>query len=373
MKEKQLFVTRPSLPPLEEFIPYLETIWQTGILTNGGPFHQQLERGLCSYLGLKHLALTTNGTTGLIIALQALEISGEVITTPFSFVATSNALIWHGNTPVFVDIEPDTCNIDAGKIEQAITENTSAILAVHCYGNPCNALAIDQIAKKYNLKVIYDACHAFGVSDNYGSILRRGDLSVLSFHATKIFHTFEGGAIISENEQLYRKICDLKNFGFQNEVTVVAPGMNGKMSELNAAFGLVQINHIDKVLQQRRHVAHQYQDELSDLPGIKLLFSDRDKLTNASYFPILVEDAYPLSRNELYNALKSEGINGRRYFYPLISQIEYFSGLPSAAPNNLPVASKIAEQVICLPIYPMMTDEDINRVTNSIRRHARRT
>ena len=295
--KKPIYVTQPYLPPLEEFIPYLEKIWDSKILTNCGPMHQQLEQALRDYLGVEHIALFNNGTIALLTALQSLRITGEVITTPYSFVATAHSLLWNGIKPVFVDIDRKTLNLDPPKIEAAITPQTTAIMPVHVYGNPCDVEAISKIADNYNLKVIYDAAHAFGVQDAGGSILRHGDLSVLSFHATKVFNTFEGGAIICPDAKTKKRIDHLKNFGFVDEVTVVAPGINGKMSEINAAFGLLQLQHIEQVLAQRKAINQRYRELLKDVKGIGVVEDARQTLANYSYFPILVEADYPLSRD----------------------------------------------------------------------------
>jgi dTDP-4-amino-4,6-dideoxygalactose transaminase len=366
---KPIYVTQPYLPPLDEFTPYLQQIWDNKILTNAGPFHQQLEKALCDYLGVKYLSLFSNGTLALITALQALRVTGEVITTPYSFVATSHSLLWHGNKPVFVDVEPVTLNLDPAKIEAAITPQTTAIMPVHCYGNPCDTQAIQKIADNYNLRVIYDACHAFGVEDEGGSLLRHGDLSCISFHATKVFNTFEGGAIVCPDAKTKQRIDHLKNFGFVDETTVVAPGINGKMSEINAAFGVLQLQHMSAVKQRRAEVDALYRDGLKDIQGIHCLPQTASRTRNHSYFPILVEPDYPLSRDALYQKLKDHGINGRRYFYPLISEFPMYRGLPSSAPGNLPVASDAAQRVLCLPIYPALTTADQQRTIDVIARH----
>lgn len=363
MNEKPIFVTQPHLPPLEEFVPYLEQLWKSKILTNGGPMHQELEQALCDYLGVEQIALFNNGTIALLTALQALRITGEVITTPYSFVATAHSLLWNGIKPVFVDIDPQTLNLDPSRIEAAITPQTTAIMPVHCYGNPCDIAAIEQIADNYNLKVIYDAAHAFGVEDGGGSILRHGDLSVLSFHATKVFNTFEGGAIVCPDAKTKQHINRLKNFGFVDEVTVVAPGINGKMSEINAAFGLLQLQHIDEAIARRREIDRLYHERLVNIEGISLLEQSGQRVANYSYFPILIEANYPVSRDALYERLKEHNIFARRYFYPLISQFPMYRGMPSAQPNNLPVASDISAKVLCLPIYPALSIEDIDRIT----------
>lgn len=365
-----VYVTSPLLPPLEEFIPYLEQIWQNKYLTNGGQFHQQLEQELADYLGVKYLSLFSNGTLALLTALQTLRITGEVITTPYSFVATSHSLLWNGLTPVFADIDPITCNIDPSKIEQLITPATSAILPVHCYGIPCDVDRIQTIADAWGLKVIYDAAHAFGVKQDGQSVLNFGDLSILSFHATKVFNTFEGGAIICKDARMKQRIDYLKNFGFAGETTVVAPGINAKMNEVQAAFGLVQLQHIDGALASRKRIYQRYCALLGDIPGIKLFHAPDNVEWNNSYFPVLVEASYPLDRDSLYEALKEQDIYSRRYFYPLISSFSMYRHLPSASPENLPVAGDISSKVLCLPIFPDLTDEDLARVVAVIREHS---
>lgn len=367
MSDKPVFVTQPYLPPLEEFVPYLEQIWANKILTNGGQMHQQLEKELCAYLGVEHVALFNNGTIALLTALQALRVTGEVITTPYSFVATSHSLLWNGIKPVFVDIDSHTLNLDPAKIEAAITPQTTAIMPVHCYGNPCAVEAIQKIADNYNLRVIYDAAHAFGVEDAGGSILRYGDLSVLSFHATKVFNTFEGGAIICPDAKTKQRINRLKNFGFVDEVTVVAPGINGKMSEVNAAFGLLQLKHIDRALARRREIDSIYREQLREMKGIRLVEEASQVKANYSYFPILVEADYPLSRDELYLKLKDKDIFARRYFYPLISEFSMYRGMQSAQRSNLPVASEVAEKVLCLPIYPNLGKSELDRIIEALK------
>lgn len=362
----KIYVTQPYLPPLEEFIPYLEEIWDNKTLTNGGPFHQQLERALCEYLGVEHLALFANGTLGLVTALQALRITGEVITTPYSFAATAHSLHWNGIKPVFADVCPTTLNLDPAKIEAAITPLTTAIMPVHCYGQPCDVDAIQRIADNYNLRVIYDAAHAFGVRVQGESVLRHGDLSVLSFHATKVFNTFEGGAIICPDAKTKQRIDHLKNFGIVDEVTVVAPGINGKMSEVNAAFGLLQLRHIDAALGRRREIEGQYRRLLRQVPGIQCLPERAGVVKNHSYFPILVSHQHPLGRDGLYQRLRANDIYARRYFYPLISDFSMYRGLPSACRSNLPVAAEAASRVLCLPIYPTLSDNDIARVVDVI-------
>ncbi|WP_304511318.1 DegT/DnrJ/EryC1/StrS aminotransferase family protein [Desulfopila sp. IMCC35008] len=366
ISDKPIYVTQPHLPPLEEFIPYLESIWHSKLLTNKGPFHQEFEHALCDYLGVEHLTLFANGTLALVTAMQALRISGEVITTPYSFVATAHALLWNGIKPVFVDIDPKTLNLDPAKIEAAITPETKAILPVHCYGNPCDVEDIQTIANNYNLKVIYDAAHAFGVQISNRSILKHGDLSVLSFHATKVFNTFEGGAIVCPDAKTKQHIDNLKNFGFVDETTVVATGINGKMSEFGAALGLLQLKHIDQALARRREIDRLYRTRLANVPSINCVERGGQTRDNHAYFPILVRPEYPLSRDALYSCLREHGIYGRRYFFPLISDFPMYRGLQSANRANLPVAASIAEQVICLPIYPNLVESDQSQICDFI-------
>jgi len=365
--KKPIYVTQPSLPPLEEFIPYMQQIWDNKILTNGGPFHQQLENGLCNYLGVNHISLFTNGTIALVTALQAMRITGEVITTPYSFVATAHSLLWNGIKPVFVDIDPKTLNLDPSKIEAAITPQTTAIMPVHCYGMPCDVDAIQKIADIYNLKVIYDAAHAFGVKCHCGSVLNHGHLSVLSFHATKVFNTFEGGAIVCPDAKTKKRIDHLKNFGFADEVTVVAPGINGKMSEINASFGLLQLKYVDEAIARRKEIDRVYRAGLKTVKGIVCMNDGLEGLTNYSYFPVTVEAGYALSRDDLYQKLKEQNINARRYFYPLISDFSMYRGMPSASRDNLPIAAEAAAKIICLPIHPELTDSEVKGVIEVIR------
>jgi dTDP-4-amino-4,6-dideoxygalactose transaminase len=347
-----IFVTQPLLPPLEEFEVYLKDIWESKWLTNNGKYHQALEKALCDYLGVRYLSLFSNGTLALVIALQTLRITSEVITTPFSFVATSHALWWNNIKPVFVDIDPHTFNIDPDAIEAAITPQTTAILPVHVYGNPCNIKRIKEIADTYGLKVIYDACHTFGVTVKGIPVLNFGDLSVMSFHATKVFNTFEGGAIVCHDEPTKKRIDNLKNFGFENETTVVTPGINAKMNEVQAAMGLLQLKYIDEALEKRRIIAKKYRDNLKKIEGITVLQDFPDVKHCYSYFPILVDkEKYGMTRDEVHEELKKYNIYGRRYFYPLISQFPIYKGLDSARTGKMPVAEKIAEEVICLPIY----------------------
>jgi dTDP-4-amino-4,6-dideoxygalactose transaminase len=367
LKEKPIYVTQPFLPPLEEFDPYLKQVWESKWLTNAGPFHQELEKKLAEYLGVEHLALFANGTLALVTALQVLRITGEVITTPFSFVATAHSLLWNGIKPVFVDIHPETLNLDPEKIEAAITPQTTAILPVHVYGKPSNVEKIQKIADIYGLKVIYDAAHAFGVSYKGESLLKHGDLSTLSFHATKVYNTFEGGAIICPDTKTKKRINDLKNFGFADEVTVVAPGINAKMNEIQAAFGLLQLKHINKAIDRRREIDTLYREKLSSVAGIFCLPLPANTIYNFAYFPILVGKKYSLSRDQLYEKLRQHNIYARRYFYPLISDFPMYRGLPSSVHANLPVARNAANQVLCLPIYPALENESIMRIISIIK------
>jgi len=366
----KIFVTQPFLPDLKEFVGYLEQIWESKTLTNGGPMHQRLEQELCDFLGVPEIALFSNGTLALITALQALRVTGEVITTPYSFVATAHSLLWNGIKPHFVDIDPVSLNLDPRKIEAAITPQTTAIMPVHCYGNPCDVDAIQRIADNYNLKVIYDAAHAFGVRDDSGSILCHGDLSILSFHATKVFNTFEGGAIVCPDKKTKERINHLKNFGFVNETTVVAPGINAKLSEVNAAFGLLQLQHIQTALSRRSKIDTLYRKLLADVEGITCVAAGAQAVSNHAYFPILVERNFPLGRDELYEKLKESEIFTRRYFYPLITDFPMYRGMPSANRENLPIAHSIADRVLCLPIYPSLEDETVRAIVDRIRQAA---
>lgn len=371
ISQRPVFVTEPYLPPLQEFLPYLEEIWATKRLTNSGPFHEQLEKELAAYLGIQHLSLFANGTLALVTAMQALRIGGEVITTPYTFTATAHSLLWNGIKPVFVDVDPVTCNLDPERIEEAITPATTAILPVHCYGLPCDVDRIQQIADIYGLKVIYDAAHAFGVKQDGVSILNHGDLAVLSFHATKVFNTFEGGAIICPDAKIKQRIDYLKNFGFADEVTVVAPGINGKMNEICAAMGLLQLKHIDQALSIRTATYQRYKDAFKDVSSLYMQPIPANLEWNHAYCPLFVRPEHPISRDELYVLLKSHHIHARRYFYPLVSSFPMYRGLPSASSKHLPNAHALAEQVICLPIYPTLSTEDQDRLIDIILRTAR--
>lgn len=370
MEEKKVItVTSPLLPDLDEFNELLKDIWNRKWITNNGHYHQELEKALCEYLKVPYISLFTNGTLPLITALQALRITGEVITTPYSFVATTHSLWWNGIKPVFVDIDPATGNIDPDKIEAAFTPKTTAIMPVHVYGKPCDVKRIQEIADKYGLKVIYDAAHAFGVEVNGESILKAGDMSTLSFHATKVYNTIEGGALVMHDEQTKKRIDYLKNFGFAGETEVVAPGINSKMDEMRSAYGLLNLRQVDKAIEARHQVAVKYREALRDVPGITF-FDDMPGVKHSySYFPIFVNtDQYGMTRDELYFKMKEHGVLGRRYFYPLISTFSTYRGLESATRENLPNAYKMADEVICLPMHHALSEEDIERIINEVRR-----
>lgn len=366
--ENQILVTSPLLPDLQEFNQYLQHIWDSKWITNNGLFHQQLEQALAEYLGVEYISLFTNGTLPLITALQALGLTkGEVITTPYSFVATSHSIWWNQLTPVFVDIEEETCGMDSAKIEAAITPNTVAIMPVHCYGKPCKTKQIDAIAKKHGLKVIYDAAHAFGVKVNGESILNAGDISTLSFHATKVYNTIEGGALVCHSAEMKHQIDNLKNFGFRGEVTVEAPGINGKMDEVRAAYGLLNLKQVDAAIDARHKVADAYRAALNNVKGIRFFEDMPGVRHNYSYFPIFVDaEQYGMTRDELYEKMKAANVYGRRYFYPLITAFDPYKDYPSATPENLPVATKIADQVICLPMHHALSEDDVKRVIKII-------
>ena len=367
MNNNIITVTSPLLPNLDEFHELLKDIWDSKWITNNGSFHQQLEKALAEYLKVPYISLFTNGTLPLLTALQALRITGEVITTPYSFVATTHSIWWNGCRPVFVDIEENTCGIDPNKIEAAITPKTTAIMPVHCYGKPVNMDAIQQIADKYGLKVIYDAAHAFGVEVNGESVLTRGDMSTLSFHATKVYNTLEGGALVVKDEATKKRIDYLKNFGFAGETEVVAPGINSKVDEVRSAYGLLNLKQVDAAIAARQKVAVRYREALRNIPGIRFFDDMPGVRHNYSYFPIFIDaKEYGMTRDELYFKMKEQGVWGRRYFYPLISTFSIYRGLPSATPENLPVATKIANEVICLPMHHALGEENIERIINCI-------
>ena len=369
MIDKPIYVTSPLLPSLEDFTFLLKEIWESKMLTNNGNFHQKLEEELAKYLKLPYLSLFTNGTLPLITALQAMRITGEVITTPFSFVATTHSLWWNGIKPVFVDIEPETCNLDPSKIEAAITPRTTAIMPVHVYGKPCKTKEIQEIANKYGLKVIYDAAHAFGVEINGESILNFGDMATLSFHATKVYNTLEGGALVVHDEQTKKRIDYLKNFGFASETEVVAPGINSKVDEVRAAYGLLNLKQVDHAINSRRKVAIRYRDELQGVKGITFFNDIPGVRHNYSYFPIFINaEEYGMTRDELYFKMKEHNVFGRRYFYPLISTFSTYRGLDSANPDNLPVATQMSNNVICLPMHHALSENEVEYILQIIKK-----
>lgn len=359
-----IYVTQPVLPALKEFIPYLEQIWENKILTNGGPLHQQLEGELCEYLGVEYISLYNNGTIALITALQAVDLKiGEVITTPYTFLATAHAICWNNLTPVFVDVDPRTANIDPQKVEQAITDKTVAILPVHCYGIACDVEALQTIAQKHKLKLIYDAAHAFGAKYKGQSLLNYGDLSAVSFHATKVFNTFEGGAIVCHSAEMKQRIDQLRNFGIANETTVNDIALNGKLSEVHAALGLLQLKNIDQALQARGKVDHRYRELLAEVDGIRCMQRLHLEKDNYAYFPIVVSEPYPLSRDQLFEKLKQHHIFARKYFYPLMTELSVYQQYQADTPQ----AKLLSEQVLCLPMYPTLSAEDIYRIVQVIK------
>lgn len=380
MDKDTITVTSPLLPDLGEFNELLKEIWESKWITNMGQFHKQLEKALAEYLHVPYVCLFTNGTLPLMTALQALRITGEVITTPYSFVATTHSIWWNGCKPVFVDIDPKTGNMDPDKIEAAITPVTTCILPVHCYGKPCDTKRIQDIADKYGLKVIYDAAHAFGVevpAAEYGleaydekglaGIMNAGDMSTLSFHATKVYNTIEGGALVVHDEKMKRRIDNLKNFGITDEVTVVAPGINGKMDEMRSAYGLLNLKQVDKAIENRRAVAMKYREVLRNIPGVHFWDDMSGVRHNYSYFPIFIDaDKYGMTRDELYYKMKEAGVLSRRYFYPLISNFPTYRGLSSSNKENLPIGNKMADEVLCLPMHHALSDKDINNILSII-------
>ena len=365
--DKQITVTSPLLPDLEEFNTLLKEIWESKWITNNGQFHQQLERELAKYLGVPYVSLFTNGTLPLLTALQAMRVTGEVITTPYSFVATTHCIWWSGCKPVFVDIDPATGNIDPDKIEAAITPKTTAIMPVHVYGKPCDTKRIQEIADKYGLKVIYDAAHAFGVKVDGESILNAGDMSTLSVHATKVYNTLEGGAMVMHDEVTKKRIDYLKNFGFAGETEVIAPGINSKVDEVRAAYGILNLRQVDAAIEARHQVAIKYREALRSVDGVTFMEDMPGVQHNYSYFPIFIDaEKYGMTRDELYFKMRAANVLGRRYFYPLISEFSTYRGLPSASKENLPNAHKMANSVICLPMHHELSDVDVERVLNLI-------
>ncbi len=364
---KPIFVARPSLPPLEEYVPFLEEIWETRVLSNGGQFHTQLETELASYLGVEHLSLFASGTAALLLALRALGVDGEVITTPYSFAATANALVWNGLTPTFIDIDRKTLNLDARAIEAAITDRTTAILGVHSYGNPCDVASIEKIASRNNLKVIYDAAHAFSVEDSGGSVLRHGDMAVISTHATKVFNTFEGGIVVCKSEAQKEELDRLKNFGFEDPMTINTPGLNGKMSEVSAALGLVQLRHVSRYIEERKAIHDRYKSELSGIKGLQFYEYKADIRPNFSYFPVFITKESRTEPKRVLEKMAERNIHCRRYFYPLISNFPYYLNQREPASSSTPNAISASDTVLCLPIYSDMTEEDLNHICSTLK------
>tara|TARA_B100000902_G_scaffold138437_1_gene136601 strand:+ start:480 stop:1706 length:1227 start_codon:yes stop_codon:yes gene_type:complete len=365
--KSQITVAKPSLPPLNDFLPMLQEVWRSGIVTNNGPFHQRLEKELCSYLEVPNISVFSNGTLALLIAIKSLELKGEVITTPYSFVATSHVISWNGLTPVFCDIERDTLNICAKRIEPLITEKTSAILATNVYGMPCDFIGIQKIADKYNLKVIYDSAHAFGIKKDNKTILNEGDLSILSFHGTKVFTTFEGGAIICKNNKMKKKLDMYKNFAFETETSVVGQGINAKMNEFQAALGVLQLKHIDNWINIRSRLYRLYKNKLENINGVGLNIFPKNVKNNFSYFPIFIDKKeYGMSRDSLFEKLIENNILARRYFFPLISEFPLYKKQESSKKENLSIAHEISKKVICLPLHTHLTDADISEIANLI-------
>lgn len=359
-----IYVTQPVLPALDDFIPYLEQIWNNKILTNCGPLHQQLEKELCEYLGVPYISLFNNGTIALVTALQALDLSeGEVITTPYTFVATAHSIVWNKLKPVFVDIDPQTSNIDPEKVEQAITGKTIAIMPVHCYGIPCDVERLQQLADQNNLKLVYDAAHAFGVKHQGQSLLNYGDMSIISFHATKVFNTFEGGAIVCHSAEMKQRIDRLKNFGIVNEIMIEDISLNGKLSEVHAALGLLQLKTIDQTLQARKNIDQQYRELLANIKGICCIQRTATDVDNYAYFPIVISQPYPLSRDELFEKLKVRNVFARKYFYPIMTDLEIYQQYDAETQK----AQLLSQQVLCLPMYPTLTHEECKLIVNIIK------
>lgn len=364
MSQEPIYVTQPVLPELAEFIPYLEQIWANKILTNCGPLHQELEQKLCEYLGVDYISLFNNGTIALVTALQSLGLTeGEVITTPYTFVATAHSIVWNNLTPIFVDINLQTSNIDPVKVEQAITSKTVAILPVHCYGIPCDVEALENIANKYNLKLIYDAAHAFGINYNGKSLLNYGDLSVMSFHATKVFNTFEGGAIVCHDAEMKQRIDCLKNFGIKNENTIDDISLNGKLSEVHAALGLLQLKSIDSTLLARQKIDKIYRNALIDIQGIYCIERIGLEKDNYSYFPIVISEPYPLNRDELFEKLKLSGVFARKYFYPIMTDLQVYKKYETHVPD----AKWLSQRILCLPMYSTLKIDEIYKILEIIK------
>ena len=365
--EERIELTSPLVPELDEFCGLLKDIFDRRWLSNCGKYHQILEKALCEYLKVPYLSLYANGTLPLITALNALDVKGEVITTPFTFVATSHAIVLSGSTPVFADIDPLTYNLDPDKIEAAISPRTTAIMPVHCYGTPCDTVRIQEIADRHGLKVIYDAAHAFGVEVDGRSILEAGDMSAISFHATKVYNTVEGGALVCKDKKTSDRLNQMRNFGIASETEITELGQNAKMDEVRAAFGLLNLAKVDNAILQRKRVAETYRSELRGVSGISVLEDIPGVKHNYAYFPIFIDaENYGMTRDELYFKMREANVVGRRYFYPLISELPMYRGLDSAASGNLPIAHQVADSVLCLPIHHELSEESIHRILNLI-------
>ena len=357
-----IFITKPFLPPLDEYIKYLEKIWSSKQLTNNGPFHQKFEKELANYLGVKYVSLFNNATTGLLVAIKALELKGEIITTPYSFIATSHSIMWNGLTPVFVDTDSQAGNLNPKKVEEAINDNTGGIIAVHNYGIPGDVDGLRNVAEKYNLPLIYDAAPAMGVKYKGNSIFEFGDLAIVSFHATKIFTTFEGGAIISHSKEIKAKIDSLKNFGIDGPELVSGLGTNGKMHEEEAALGLLQLKYLDKNISKRKDIYEFYINSLESINNIRILSLTKFLKYNYAYFPVFFNEGI-LVRDKIYNKLQENNIFCRKYWYPLITNHSMYRSLVG---YDLPNARKLSESVLCLPIYPDLDIEDVKTVIEII-------
>tara|TARA_Y100001968_G_C19370115_1_gene724672 strand:+ start:98 stop:1219 length:1122 start_codon:yes stop_codon:yes gene_type:complete len=368
MQKDNIYVTKPDLPPLEELYPFLQDIWDSKQLTNCGLFHKKLEKVLCQYLNVEFISLVSSGTTALLAALNTIEDKrGDIITTPFSFVATSHAIKLLGFKPKFVDIEYETLNISPSLIEESIDDTTKGIVPVHCFGNSCKTKEINQISEKHKLPLIYDAAQAFGSKIRFQNIFLQGDLSIISFHATKVFTTLEGGAIISKTKAQKEKIDKFINFGFVNETTIDSIGINGKLNEISSLVGLKQLKYIKENIEKRKKIYNKYFQAFKEVKGIQLIRRLKNNISNNSYFPILINKDFPINRDKLYDYLKEKKIITRKYFYPLISNLTMYKDSKSASPENLPIANLVSEQILCLPIYASLKDEEQEYVINSFR------
>lgn len=369
MAKKVINVTKPFLPPLDEFMPLLRDIWDSASLTNNGSYNQRFCKALEKVWGVEHVVTFSNGTQALLAALSCMNNSkkGEIITTAFTFIATTNSIVWAGHKPVFVDIEPNTLNIDVVEIEKAINEQTVAILAVHCYGNPCDVEQLDALSKKYQIPIIYDAAHAFGVEHLNKSLMQFGDMSVVSFHATKVLNTFEGGAVACHSAITKKKLMNFANFGFQNETTISSLGLNAKMSEFNAALGLLQLQYTDQIIKARTEIAATYHELLQSIDGLKIIKCSTGVKVNHAYFPIIIRNSSKCDRDSLYLYLREHGFMVRKYFYPLTCDFGIAEIEQNSITHNIDIAKEHAEQILCLPIYPSLSLSDVHDVARLIK------